>query len=166
MQTFLYVIRNFWKPGIFTRKEAFMGYAICLILHSLIDYPLAMIIGQGSWKVRTCITVILMTTVLIKNLRSFVKSRIWLIFMTMISFVFFLFYNLIIACIGMSWSENKYVAKDLDLTCACINSLAAQGKVKQAKLKARHLLNMYYSYYGKRHPETKQMEDLLALKLG
>lgn len=166
METFLYVIKNLLKGGIFTRKEALIGYALCLVLNSLIDYPLAMTIGMGSWKVRTCINVILMTTVLIKSLRSFVKSRVLLIFMTMVSCIFFLFYHLIIACIGMNWIENKYVAKDLDVTCARINSLAEQGKIKQAKLEARHLLNMYHSYYGKKHPETQQMEELLALKLG
>lgn len=166
METFLYVIKNFWRGGIFTRKETLTGYALCFVLNTLIDYPLAMVIGRGSWKIRTCINVILVTIVLVKSLRSFVKRRILIIFLTMISYIFFLFYHMIIACIGMDWNENKYVARDLGVTCERINLLAAQGKIKQAKIEARHLLNMYHSYYGKRHPETKQMEELLALKLG
>ena len=80
--------------------------------------------------------------------------------------MFSTFLFLLFALIGTPREENRFIQQDLELTSSKINRLVGENKLHEAKIEARHLINLYENLFGKRAEETEELKKLLSLKLG
>lgn len=163
--TVRYVLNGFWKKGTFTGKECLIGLVLCLMINSVIDLPIAFIFGRYSRYVRTLILLVMMELILFKRIKAIAKHPIFVFVLMICSLMLNFFMFFIVAGTSTQWTENRYVAKDLENTIENINKFTKKNEINKAKREATHLLNLYQSYFGKYADETDEIRKLIAIKI-
>ena len=160
-----YVLNGFWKKGTFTGRECLIGLVLCLLLNSIIDLPLAFLFGRSAMYLRALIMLVMMELILFKRIKAIAKNPLIIVVFMVCSLFLNVFMFFIVAAIPTQWTENRYVKKDLEDTSANINKFTKENNIFKAKREATHLLNLYYSHFGKCAEEIQEIEKVIAMKI-